>query len=77
MRAEDEPITLKKKACRLVFRRPSVMIERGQEIRRHSSESEQIRILLDLQREQILADCQAEFRNTNSRPIMNEKVFKS
>ena len=33
-----------------------------QEIQRHSSESEQIRILLDRQREQILADCQAEIR---------------
>ena len=29
MRAEDEPITLKKKACRPVCRRPSVMMERG------------------------------------------------
>ena len=29
---------------------------------RHSSESEQIRILLERQREQILADCQAEIR---------------
>ena len=29
MRAEDEPITLKKKACRPVCRRQSVMIERG------------------------------------------------
>ena len=33
-----------------------------QEIHRHSSESEQIRILLERQREQILADCQAEIR---------------
>ena len=33
-----------------------------QEIQRHSSESEQIRILLERQREQILADCQAEIR---------------
>ena len=29
MRAKDEPITLKKKACRPVCRRQSVMIERG------------------------------------------------
>ena len=29
MRTEDEPITLKKKVCRPVCRRPSVMIERG------------------------------------------------
>ena len=33
-----------------------------QEIERHSSESEQIRILLERQREQILADCQAEIQ---------------
>ena len=29
MRAVDEPITLKKKVCRPVCRRPSVMVERG------------------------------------------------
>ena len=77
MRAEDEPITLEKKACRPVCRRRSVMIERRdplfcstfdsqvssvQETRGHSSESEQIRIILERQREQILADCQAEIR---------------
>ena len=33
-----------------------------QETQRHSSESEQIRTLVDRQREQILADCQAEIR---------------
>ena len=33
-----------------------------QEIQRHNSESEQIRILLERQREQILADCRAEIR---------------
>ena len=32
------------------------------EIQSHSSESEQIRILLERQREQTLADCQAEIR---------------
>ena len=35
MRAEDEPITLKKKVCRLVCRRPSVMIERGDPLFAH------------------------------------------
>ena len=34
----------------------------GHEIQRHNSECEQIRTLLDRQREQILADCQAEIR---------------
>ena len=33
-----------------------------QETQRHSSESEQITFLLERQREQILADCQAEIR---------------
>ena len=36
--------------------------EQGQEIQRQNSESEQIMTLLDRQREQILADCQAEIR---------------
>ena len=60
-------------ACRPVFRRQSVMMgnavvcrfishERCQEIQRQNSESEQIRTLLDRQREQILADRQAEIR---------------
>ena len=53
-RADDEPITLKKKACR-----PFSSV---QETQRHSSESEQIRTLLERQREQILADCQADIR---------------
>ena len=34
----------------------------GHEIQRQNSESEQVRTLLDRQREQILADCQAEIR---------------
>ena len=36
--------------------------EQDEEIQRRNSESEQIRTLLDRQREQILADCQAEIR---------------
>ena len=76
MRAVDEPLTLKKKGLsssqsssvshdRTV--RPVVIpfdsqISSGQEIPSHSSESEQIRILLERQIEQILADCQAEIR---------------
>ena len=37
-------------------------VERSKETHRHNSESEQIRTLLERQREQILADCQAEIR---------------
>ena len=73
MRAEDEPITLKKKACRPVCRRQSVMIERGnllfadlcralKKLRDATLRNEQIGTLLERQREQILADCQAEIR---------------
>ena len=36
--------------------------ESGYELQRQSSENEQIRTLLDRQRQQILADCQAETR---------------
>ena len=74
-RAEDKSITLKKKACRPVCRRQSVIKERGdplfaqvsrskytQETQGNTSESEQIRTLLDRKREQILADCQAEIK---------------
>ena len=49
-----------------------------QEIHRHNSESEQKKILLERQREQILADRQAEIRKHEfRRQIMTEDVFKS
>ena len=59
LNAEDEPITLKKKACRPVCHH----------------KNGQIRTLLDRQREQILADCQARFESTNSLLIMTEEVY--
>ena len=46
--------TVKPVVCRLV--------SSAQETHRHNSETEQIRTLLERQREQILADCQAEKR---------------
>ena len=44
--------------------RPAVCshVSSAQETQRHNSENEQIRTLLERQREQILADCQAEIR---------------
>ena len=51
--------------------------EQGHEIQGQNSESEQIRTLLDRQREQILADVRRRLENTNSRLIMTEEVFKS
>ena len=91
MRAEDESITLKEKACRPVWSSSSMSHDRtgqpvvgrdtshepGYEIQRQNSDNEQIRTLLDRQREQILADCQAETENTNSRLIMSEEVCKN
>ena len=46
--------TVRPVVCRLV--------SSAQETQRHNSENEQIRTLLERQREQILADCQAEIR---------------
>ena len=50
-----------------------------QEIQRHSSESEQKRILLERQREQSKCSLilKQRFENANSKPIMTEEVFKS
>ena len=50
-------------------------MERGQEL---NTEQAQIRTLLDRQRGQILADCQAEIKkHENSRLIMIEEVYKN
>ena len=49
------------RAVKLVVCR-DISHERCQEIQRQNSESEQIRTLLDRQKEQILAECQAEIR---------------
>ena len=84
MRVEDEPITLKKKACRPVCRRRHwVMIERGNPLFavtevtskvtkfKDNSESEQVGIFLDRQSEQIPAE------NTKSMLIMTEEVYRN
>ena len=89
-RAVDELITLMTNVCRPVSRRPvghrtgrpvveqfDSQISNVRENPRRRSENEQIRILLELQREQILADCQAEILFTNSRPMMTKEVFES
>ena len=62
---------------RLVGDQFDSLISNVKENPRRSSENEQIKILLERQREQILADCQQRFKNTNSRQIMTEEVFKS
>ena len=40
------------------------------------SENEQIRILFERHKEQILADCRERFRNTSSKPTMIEEVIQ-
>ena len=88
MRAEDESITLKEKACRPVCRRRHDRTEKpvvdrdtshepGHEIQRQNSENEQIRTLLDRQREQILADCQAEIRKHELQADYDRRSFKN
>ena len=72
MRGVDEPITLKTtsqsssvshdRTVRYVVKPFDSQIPNVREIPSHSSQSEQIRILLERQREQILAVCQAEIR---------------
>ena len=66
MHTEKMSITPSEKACLLVSRRRPCpkererpVVERGQEL---NTEHAQIRTLLDRQREQILADCQAEIK---------------
>ena len=65
-RAVDKLVTLLTKVCRPVSRRSSVMLEQGipnvRENQCRGSENEQIRILLERQKDQILADCQAEIQ---------------
>ena len=88
-RAEEEPITLKKKACRLVSRRQSVSHDRtgkrigcrlmssAQRTQRHNSENEQIRTLLERQKEQILADCQVEIRKHEFQAYYDHQNYKN
>ena len=88
MRAEDEPITLKKKACRPVCRRQSVVIER-----RNLLFADLCRALKKLRGKTLKANrlglfwtdtgsnssltVKRRFENTNSRLIMTEEVYKN
>ena len=91
MLAEDEPITLKKKACRPVCRRQSVMIERGGPFFAHLTHKFRVfkkfrGTALKVNR---LGHCwidkesrfsltvKQRFENTNSKPVTTEEVFKS
>ena len=74
--AEEEPITLKKKACRLVCRRQTVMIERGDQLFAHlahkfrvpkklrdtTAKANRWNSLGKTNRANLVADCQAEIR---------------
>ena len=85
-RAEDEPITLKKKACRPVCRRQSVMVERGDPLFAHLCRaSKKLRDTLKANRlglswtdkeSRFSLTVKQRFENTNSRLITTEKVFK-
>ena len=91
MRAVDEPITLKKKACRLVCRRQSVMTERGDPL--FARLTHKFRVFKNFKdtaqkvirfgffwsdkESRFSLIVKQRFKNTSSRPIMTEEVFKS
>ena len=62
--------TVKPVVCR------DISHEQGQEIQRQNSEREQIRTLLDRQREQIFADCQAEIRKHELQADYDRRSFQ-
>ena len=75
MRAEDGPVS-HDRTWRPVVEPLDSQISSVQEIPRHSSESEQIRILLERQREQIRADCQAEIRKHELQADYDRSCFQ-
>ena len=90
MRAVDEPITLKKKVCRPVSRRLSV-IERGDplwnSLTHKFQTSEKIHVLTQKwsksgffwndKKSRFSLIVEQRFKNTSSKQIMTEEVFKS
>ena len=87
---EDEPITLKKKACRLVCRRPSVMVERGDPLsvhlihqfgmfKKHRDTAQKVSKLgffWNDKESRFSLTVQQRFENTNSKPITTEELIK-
>ena len=55
----------------------SSLRSRSREKPSRDSENEQIRILFERQKEQILVDCRAEIANTSSRPILIGEVSRT
>ena len=87
MRAEDEPITLKEKACRPVCRR---MIERGNPLFAVTQVTRKVTKFRDKtlkvnrlglswtdKGSKSSPTVKRRFENTNSRPIMTEEVYKN
>ena len=62
---------------RLIVEPFDSQISNVREIPRHSSESEQIRILLERQKSRFSPIMEQRFRNMSSTPIMTEEAFKS
>ena len=89
-RAEDESITLKKKACRPVCRRQSVMIERGhplfavtqvtsatKKFRDKTLKANRLGLSWSDKGNIFSLIVKQRFKNTNSRPSTTEEVFES
>ena len=88
MRAEDEPITLKKKACRPVCRRQSVMIERRnllfadlrralKKLRDTTLRMNRLGLSWSDKESRFSLTVKQRFKITNSKLITTEEVFKS
>ena len=90
MRAEDEPITLKKKACRRVCRRRWVMIERwnplfavtkvtstAKKFRDETLKPNRLGLYWTDKGSKFSLTVKWRFESTNSRPITTEEVYKS
>ena len=85
-RAEDEPITLKKKACRRVCRRQSVMIERGDPLFAHLCRApkklrdttlkvNRLGLSWSDKESRFSLTVKQRFENTNSKPITRQKTY--
>ena len=88
MRAEDEPITLKKKACRPVCRRQSVMKQRGEPLFAQVSSAQKklsdktlkanrLGLSWSDKENRFSLAVKQRFENTNSRPTTIEEVYKN
>ena len=77
MRAVDEPITLKKKVCRLVCRHLTHKFRVFKKFRDTALKVSRLGLSWSDKESRVSLTVKQRFENTNSRQIMTEEVFKS